>query len=301
VAIEKLSIGSWAYAFGPYEKDPVPFDAVCARLGELGYDGIEVGGFRPHVHPDDYPSKADRDGLCKLIADAGLEVSGAAIDFWSEPGPGTDAAQENDAYFKLFQKNLQYAVDLGAPSIRVDTVSPPAPIEGTDDATAWKRITEVWRRCAQLASEAGIKMVWEFEPGFKFNKPSEIVRMVDDVAHPNFSVLFDTCHAYMCGVVGARQEGTKETLKGGLVEFTELLKGKIGHAHVIDSDGTLHGDETSTHRPFGEGNIDFDEIIPAIEAAGYHDKWWTIDLCFWPEAWEVTENAKKFLAKYMTS
>ena len=66
----------------------------------------------------------------------------------------------------------------------------------------------------------------------------------------------------------------------------------------IDSDGTLHDGETSTHRPFGEGYINFDEVIPAIKQAGYPGPWWTIDLCFWPHAWEVTENAKKFLAKY---
>jgi len=277
----------------------VPFDTVCRRLGELAFDGIEVGAFRPHVHPDDYPMKADRDAICRTIADAGLQVSGVAIDFWSYPGPATDAAQEGDAYYRLFKKNLQFALDIGAPGMRVDTVNPPLPIEGVDEKTAWKRVVELWRRCAGLANGHGVKLVWEFEPGFKYNKPSEVVRLVEEVGHPNFSVLFDACHAYMCAVVGARQEGAKETLKGGVAGFAEMLKGKIGHAHLIDSDGTLHGDETSTHRPFGEGKLDFDEVIPAIEAAGYEGPWWTIDLCFWPDAWDVTEDAKKFLAKYM--
>ena len=104
----------------------------------------------------------------------------------------------------------------------------------------------------------------------------------------------------MCSVVGARQPGAKETLPGGVAEFARMLKGKIGHIHLIDSDGTLHGDETSTHRPFGEGLIDFDEAIQAImEGAGYTGEWWTIDLCFWPEAWDVTAAAQKFLAPYL--
>jgi sugar phosphate isomerase/epimerase len=299
VANKKLSIGSWAYAFGPYEKDPVPFETVVKRLGELKFDGIEVGAFRPHVHPDDFPTKADRDGLVKLIKDNGLQVSGVASDFWSAPGPATDEAQKDDAYIKLFEKNLQFVVDLGGPAIRVDTVSGPDGADGVDRKTAWNRIVALWRRCAQIAQERNVKLVWEFEPGFLYNKPSEVVQMAEDVNHPNFSILFDACHAYMCGVVGARQPGTKETLAGGVVEFAQMLKGKIGHAHLIDSDGTLHGDETSTHRPFGEGLLNFDEIIPAIEEAGYAGPWWTIDLCFWPDAWEVTENAKKFLAKHI--
>lgn len=298
MAIEKLSIGSWAYCFGPYEKDPVPFDTVCRRLGDLAFDGIEIGAFRPHIHPDDYPMKSDREAVCRTIADAGLQISGVAIDFWSYPAPATDEAQKDDAYFKLFKKNLQFVLDMGADVIRVDTVSPPAPVPGVDEKTAWKRVVETWRRCARLANGYGVKMSWEFEPGFKYNKPSEVVRLVEEVDHPNFGALFDACHAYMCAVVGARQEGTKETLKGGVVEFAGRLKGKINHAHLIDSDGTLHNNETSTHRPFGEGKLDFDEIIPAIQEAGYKSPWWTVDLCFWPQAWEVTEKAKKFLAKY---
>lgn len=296
---KKLSIGSWAYTFGPYEDHPVPFDTVVRRLGELGFDGIEIGAFKPHIHPDDYPMKSDRDKIKALIAVNGLEISGVAADFWGDPGPGTDEAQEGDAYINLFKKNLQLCMDLGSPAIRVDTVSGPDGVEGVNRQTAWNRIVALWKQCAQIAEDNGVRVVWEFEPGFMYNKPSEIVQMVTDVGHPNFKVMFDTSHAYMCGVVGARQPGTKEILKGGVVEFADMLKGQIGHLHLIDSDGTLHGDETSTHRPFGEGHVDFAEVIPAIMDAGYRGEWWTIDLCFWPEAWEVTENAQKFLQPYL--
>ena len=297
---KKLSIGTWAYAFGPYADNPVPFDTVVDKLGELEYDGVEIGAFRPHIHPDDYPTAADRAKVKQRIRENGLEVSGLAADFWGDKGPATEAGQKDDYYLNLFRKNVQLSKDLGAPSIRVDTVNGPDGAPGVDRDTAWRRITRTWRTCAGIAQDAGIRLVWEFEPGFLFNKPSEIAQLVDDVDHPNFSILFDTCHAYMCGVVGARQPGKKETLKGGVAEFARMLKGKIGHVHVIDSDGTLHGDETSTHRPFGEGKIDFDEVLDAIcKDAGYKGEWFTVDLCFWPEAWEVTENAKDFLQPYL--
>jgi sugar phosphate isomerase/epimerase len=296
----KLSIGTWAYAFGPYQQNPVPFDTVVRRLGELGYDGVEIGAFRPHVHPDDFPMDRDRERIRNLIRANGLEVSGMAADFWCAPGPGTDEAQKDGAYLKLFKKNLQLALDIGSPAIRVDTVSPPDGPKGIDRETAVRRIAELWRACAGMAEEFGVKMVYEFEPGFFLNKPSEVAAMVAEVNHPNFSVLFDTSHAYMCAVVGSRQVGAKETLRGGVAEFARLLKGKIGHLHLIDSDGTLHNNETSTHRPFGEGNVKFDEALDAIVVdAGYRGDWFTIDLCFWPEAWEVTEKAKEFLAPYL--
>ena len=109
---KKLSIGSWAYTFGPYEDDPVPFDTVVKRLGELEFDGVEVGAFKPHIDINDYPMRSDRDKVKALIAENNLEISGLAADFWSHPGPGTDAAQEDDAYFKLVQE--ESSVGLGS-------------------------------------------------------------------------------------------------------------------------------------------------------------------------------------------
>ena len=295
-----LSIGTWAYAFGPYQSNPVPFDTVVKTLGLLKYDGVEIGAFKPHVHPDDYPTAADRQRVRSLIKDNNLRVSGLAADFWGDKGPGTDAAQQDDYYINLFKKNLKLCRDLGSPSIRVDTVNGPEGVPGVDRKTAWKRIVTLWRTCSGMAQAQGVKVVWEFEPGFLFNKPSEVVQLVNDVNHPNFTVLFDTCHAYMCSVIGACQPGNKEILKGGVAEFTRMLKGKIGHVHVIDSDGTLHGDETSAHRPFGEGYINFDEVLDTIcRDAGYQGEWLTVDLCFWPEAWEVTAKAKEFLTPYL--
>ena len=105
--------------------------------------------------------------------------------------------------------------------------------------------------------------------------------MTYKVDHPNFKVMFDSCHGHMCAVVGARQMGAKETLPGGVVQFIHMLTGKIGAVHFIDSDGTLHDNETSTHAPFGKGKLNFDEITRAFLDAGYDDEWWPIDLCFW--------------------
>jgi len=290
---KKLSMGSWAYCFGPYADNPVSLEETIRKLSELKFDGIELCGFKPHANPDDYASKDDRKRLRDMIESAGLGISGYAGDFTAVPPAAASPAD----YEKEFRKQVEMCVDLGAPKVRVDTVSPPPYPEGMSPDEAMKKIASVWKTCAQIAADSGVRFVWEFEPGFAFNKPSEIVRMVEAVDHPNFGVLFDTCHAHMCAVVAARQAEPKETLKGGAVEFAGMLKGKIGHIHLIDSDETLHDDETSTHAPFGTGVLDFDKIIPAILDAGYTDEWWTVDLCFWPQAWDVTADAKKFLDK----
>jgi len=292
----KLSIGSWAYTFGPYAKEPILLPAVCKKLGELGFDGIELGGFRPHAHPDDYATPAKQAELRALLSDNGLEVSAIAADFW------TDALvpwEKPDAYRATFKKNLDFCKAIGIPCIRVDTVAPPPGPVGKARQDALKKCAEVWRECAETAAKAQVKVTWEFEPGFCFNKPCEIVGLVKKVGHPNFGVLLDACHAHMVAAVGARQPEPVETLPGGELDLIKKLTGHINHIHLIDSDNTLHGNETSTHRPFGEGVVDFDKVIPAILKAGYRSPWWVIDLCFWPQAWEVTEAAKRFLEPYI--
>ena len=292
----KLSIGSWAYTFGPYEDNPIDLPTVCRRLGELGFDGIELGGFRPHAHPDDYATPEKRAELKKLLSDNGLEVSAIAADFWSEE---VVPWLKPDLYNSTFNKNLDFAKAIGIPCIRIDTVAPPPGPEGTEREDALQRCADIWQACAERAASADVKVTWEFEPGFCFNKPSEIVAMAKAVDHPNFGILLDACHAHMVAAVGSRQPEPVEILDGGAVELIQNLTGKINHIHLIDSDETLHGEETSTHRPFGEGVLDFDKIIPAILEAGYDSDWWVIDLCFWPEAWDVTEAAKNFLQPFI--
>ena len=59
--MKKISIGSWAYAIGPYQDNPVAWDEVINRLKSLNFDGVELGGFAPHPNPDDLPTKEQRE------------------------------------------------------------------------------------------------------------------------------------------------------------------------------------------------------------------------------------------------
>jgi len=286
---KKTSIGGWAYIWGGYEESPIPFKDVVERLSALGFDGIEMAAFPPHLEPN---TKEKRKEIKKMLDDYKLGVSGLAAPF---PSPATSKKSD---YLDAVKENLEICSDLDIPKLRVDTIDPPTGIPGDMDyETCFSKVAEVWNDASDICTENNVKLIWEFEPGFLFNKPSEVVRMVYRVDNPNFSVLFDSCHAHMCSVVGARQLGKKETLSGGVVQFAHMLTGKIGHIHLIDSDETLHDGDTSTHAPLGTGVLDFDKIIPAILEAGYTDEWWTIDLCFWPKALDVTEDNKKYLDK----
>lgn len=245
---------------------------------DAGYDGIEINGFHPHPHPDVYNTRAKCLELKQRIGDHGLGISGYAPDFRDVPAALVPRAE----HLQAIDKALAFCNHMGIDTLRVDTISPPEALAPEVYQSRFDQLAKTWHAAAEACAKAGVKLVWEFEPGFWLNKPSEVKAIVEAVDHPNFKVLFDTSHAYMCAVVGARQNGAKEILPDGVVGFAQLLKGHIGHFHLIDSDGTLHDNETSTHAPFGEGNIDFKAVINEIREEVEPLEWWCFDFCFCP-------------------
>jgi len=305
---KRTSIGSWAFTIGPYASNPIDFDTVCDKLKELGFDGVELGAFPPHPNPGNpagsnenwpgaMPEKSQREELKARMAERGLGFSGIAANLWGEKLINTD---DQSKYIEEFRKNSEFARDLGIQTIRVDTVQPPTILREVDYQTAFDRVVRTWKTCCDIARDNGQWVVWEFEPGFAFNKPSDIVRIHDAVDKENFGILYDTCHGQMVGVIGARQEGEKEVFPSQ-VDLIRKLDGRIFHLHLIDSDNTCHKDasgqdETSAHPPFGLGVLDFDTIMPElVKAARLPHDWWTLDLCFWPDAWRATADCKKKL------
>lgn len=290
----KISIGTSAFTMGVYEQNPIPFEQVVARLGELGYDGLELPANKGYGSLEDWPDTSSRRKLMQLVRGAGLEISSYGADLSPSPFYRDDPDVRVGAR-TIFEQSIQFCLDCEIGVIRVDTLADPPHPEGVSYEDAWQRAVETFRTYAEYAQQQGIVVAWEFEPGFMFNKPSEIIGLVKEVDHLNFTVMFDFCHAQMCAAVGARQRPPRETLPRGAAELGEQLAGHIGFVHLIDSDNTLHDGITSTHAPFGTGVLELPQLVQTMLDAGYQNQWWTIDLCFWPGAWEELEPSLDFV------
>ena len=295
----KISIGSWAYLFGEYADNPIEMEEAAQKLNKLEFDAMQMGGFKPHGHYDLYPTKEDRKKLVDLFKSYNLVLNAYGADLWDYPF-ATGGPEVEKAYDEAFEKSLEMTVDLEIPIIRIDTVTETPYPKDFNYNEAWDKVVAKFKQVTQMAKKKNILVVWEFEPGFIFNKPSEIVKIVEAVGDDNFKLQVDTCHVQTCAVVGAHQWGEKETLPGGQLEFCKMVNGMIGDIHIIDSDNKLHDGHTSIHAPFGTGFINFEEVVPAIVDAGYTNPYWTIDLCFWPNAWEITEDSKKYVDELFT-
>ena len=286
-----LAFGSWAFSFGPFADRPWPFDRLCGFAAEAGYDGVEINGFRPHPHHRDYESAAAITALQDLLHDAGVRPVAYAPDFHAVP-PGEVDAEE---YLAEIDSARRFCERMGIGLLRVDTVSPPAVLPRDAHKRRFEHLVETWRAAARLCSGSGITIVWEFEPGFWLNRPSDVRRLVEAVGEPAFRILFDSSHAYTGAVAGARQGPEPELLAGGEVEYARLLRPFVGHLHLIDSDGSLHDDETSAHLAFGAGNVRFAELLRALEPTLDTLEWWGIDFCFNSETEAEAPKAVPFV------
>lgn len=289
----KYSLGSWAFSFGPFALAPWSFERVCRYATDAGYDGIEINGFRPHPHQDDFATAGRVSELRAMLADRGLGISGFAPDLSAVPPALASAAD----YLRQIENCLRFCDALGIRKLRVDTGSPPTALPTEDYARRFEHLVSTWRQAAYRCALSGVDLVWEFEPGFWLNKPGEICGLVDAVGHPRLKTLFDTCHAHMCAVVGARQVGDRDILPGGVAELAQRLAGRIGHIHFIDSDGSLHDNETSAHVPFGDGTIDFGAVLAVLRDDLAKLPWWCIDFCFCPTTERDARKAVSYLRR----
>lgn len=110
----------------------------------------------------------------------------------------------------------------------------------------WGYGVEALKSLGQYATDLGLEIVMELEPFREslLNDVPNMSRFLDDVDSPNVRANLDISH-----LVLAKQP--PETL--------ELLRGRIGHIHISDCDGQVHGD-----LPPGRGVVDFPAYLNKI-------------------------------------
>ena len=289
----RVSIGTWA--FGVYTEHPLPFNQVLDRITELGFDGVELGAFPPHPDPATCATAASRAELRERFTSRGLELSAVATDFQE-----TRILEEDPTpYLAAVDRNLDFCKALGARRLIVNTLDPPEVVTEIGEAVAMTRLLRTWREAAARAEAASVKLAFEFEPCWALNEPGQVVQIAHELAGPGFGVLYDTAHAHIVSTVGVPGR-TNATFRGGQIELLEKLSGTIVHVHLLDSNGSIHEsadstERTTVHVPFGQGEVDFARVIPALVAAGGATEWWTVDLCFWPDAWGAAAASKEFV------
>jgi len=293
MAEAKVCRGSWCMAFG--FEPMASLEQVAQVLSAFGYDGIEIGGFFDHATVERFPDKASRDKLRAYFDGLDLELAGIA------PGPygdlfrlpwATGSQEVYDEYLEYFEGYLKLAADLGVPGMRVDPgAAGPLPYDADYDEV-WDRVVKTFQHHAEKGADVGCVMLWELESLQPFNKPSEVVKLLNDVGHDNFKLMYDTGHFQACSVIGHNHVQPAETLPDQ-IDFVKMLPaGSIGHIHLCDTDLNTCLNMFGTKSNFGEGIIDFEQLMPVL-AEAYDGVWWSVDsIPMGSKAWQDTWDGK---------
>ena len=240
-------------------------DAV-ARLGRIGYRGVEIMADVPHAWPAfllPEQKRIIRDALSihdLAISNINAFMMHAVSDerqlywhpSWIEPDPHYRKVRVNHT-----KRALTLAKELGA---RCITTEPGGPVEpGGSWSAALKLFVEELKPVAAHAEKEGVLLLVEPEPGLLIETAEQFEEFMRHIDSPAVGLNFDIGHFYC-----VRDEPAPTV---------ERLARFIRHVHLEDIAATR------VHHPLipGDGAIDFAATLAALNKVGYRG-WITIEL-----------------------
>jgi sugar phosphate isomerase/epimerase len=137
-------------------------------------------------------------------------------------------------------------------------------------ADQWKWAVDNVRELGEHAAGLGLEIALELEP-FQLsivNTLDKMVQFLNDVGHPAVRANLDISHL---------------TLAHTPPSAIQRLKGQIGHVHISDCDGKVHGD-----LPPGRGVVDFPSYLAELKRTGF-DGTISIELEYSPEPAKIVD------------
>jgi len=242
------------------------FNDAAKKIGNLGYQGIEIMADVPHAWPA-FMLEEQKQGIRDALQSNNLAISNinsfmmhAVNDSrqrywypsWIEP----------DKHYRQIRidhtmRCLTMAKELGAPCI---TTEPGGPVE---PGGSWKAglnlFVEMLKPVIEHAEKEGVLLLIEPEPGLLIETADQFLEFMDHIDSPSVGCNFDIGHSYCVG------DDPASTIP--------RLAKYIRHFHLEDIAAT----RVHHHLIPGDGVIDFKAAIEAIKAIGYKE-WVTIEL-----------------------
>jgi sugar phosphate isomerase/epimerase len=248
-------------------------DEVLEFIRVCGFDGVELVDW-----PEPYPGTAEEARALKARYDRlGLEIMTL-----QGRGMGGSCGSPDPDSRALYLKNLKHQVDLlhrwGCKFIAVWSGGPVGP----KSEEYCKRTAETWARLAEYAAQRGMYVTTEPEPVMATHTFELLHKLVDWIGSPHFYVTFDPSHSTILG-------------NGDPMAFLREFRGRVGHVHFTDTDGTRRGQRgTSKHLTLGDGILDLKALLAELKAQAY-DKWIMLDLWKLPDIYRGAYLGKQRL------
>jgi len=256
-----------------------PTKAVCAKVRELGYEGIEIAPFTLAQSARDITTGQRRE-VRQTVEDSGLEVVGL---HWLLAGPtGLHITTPDDVVWRetrdYFSILLDLCSDLSGKVLVLGSPKQRSIIEGQTQQVAWKRAVEMLSVVVDKAGELNLTICLEplspAETNF-INTVADGMKMVRQIHHPNFKIHLDV--KAMC----SESRPVPDIIRSVRAE-------DIGHFHV--NDPNLYGP--------GMGDVDYAPIAEAIKDIGW-DKWLSVEpFKYDPDPQTVARKSIEYLRRF---
>ncbi|HEU0141729.1 MAG TPA: sugar phosphate isomerase/epimerase family protein [Bryobacteraceae bacterium] len=238
-------------------------------IRKLGFRFLEMEGLgRPFLRA----LYKDRNTLRQVVEDNGVHVHNFCV---VDPDMVSLHPGKQKAALDGFKKGAEIAAMLGTETLHLASYAPPVRYldqkpydlgaeEGYSFAggsriripkdfdwnSVWIALVDSCRQCADIAANYGKTVIMEPRVGEVICSVDSQLRLIEDVARPNFKANFDTAH------FSAQREN--------VVLALEKLRNRFANIHIADNNPKDTG-----HLAIGDGVIDWEEFFVVLKRMNY--------------------------------
>jgi len=218
-------------------------------LHDLGYDGIEIWGGRPHMFKHDLNDEMVE--IIELLTRLNMKVCNFIPAQFRYPSHlcslNEYVRKDSVEYIKVAIDN---AVILGAPSV---SLCPGMVLFDQSIEEGWKQLVKSYKELGRYVADKNITLI--IEPAHRFESNliltiDDCLKMLKELNSDKFGILLDSGHANVNGE-----------------DFNEIIpkcKGIPLHIHLDDNIGDF-----DSHMIPGKGNVDFKSLFSSLKAINY--------------------------------
>lgn len=228
-------------------------DEALRLLADCGYEGVALT--LDHVHFDPFaPGLANRtarlrDLLVTLDLDCAIETGGRfVLDPRRKHHPSL-VSEGSERRVELVRRAIDVAADLGSDVVSLWSGELP---DGVDREAAWVQLCEGVERLLAYASERGVRLGFEPEPGMLVERLDHYEALARDLGRPDaLGLTLDLGHC-VCLEEAPADDCVRKFAR------------RLAHVHIDDMRRGVH-----EHLLLGDGELDLQAALRALIESGY--------------------------------
>ncbi len=206
-----------------------PIERVFEYSAQLGYDGVEIAPYALADSVSDI-SLSRRRAIRRAAEKSGIEIVGL---HWLLVKPEGLSINHPDEIVRIrtqeyMEALIHFCADIGGKLLIHGSPHQRTILPEWDSKESWERARETFEACLETARKRNV--IYCIEPLSRMstnfiNTVEDALRLVKEIRHPNFKMMFDCHHAF------SQEESVTEAL------IRALDSRMLRHIHVNDANG----------------------------------------------------------------